>query len=177
MKRAAQLLIACTFGLGACAAPLKLENVAGSWTCPRVDGVCGDITTIDQGLGAEPIPVPAGDTSVSRTPQTGTLVLATARSEAPSAIPRRTPDQVARIVFAPIVDPNGHYHGPREVYAVMTTGTWITAPAPSATTSPTQIVRPRRAKRIDGGETTAISAADSAVKLSAVKGVDAIDDL
>lgn len=176
MKSASQLLIACTFSLGACASPLKLQNVAGSWTCPRVDGVCADIMTIDQGLGAGPVAVPTADGAVSRNPQKGSVVLASMPSHTPSAMPRRTPDQVARIVFAPSVDANGHYHGPREVFAVMTTGTWVTAPDPSAATPSTQIVRPRRGRQVDHDQTTATRAADDVLALSAAKAVEAADD-
>ena len=60
-----------------------------------------------------------------------------------SVTPGRTADEIARIVFAPSVDANGHYHGMREVYAVMKQGVWIEAPIISAPKAePSVLVKP-----------------------------------
>lgn len=111
-------------GLTGCASAIKMENVAGTWSCPRIDGVCADIASLDgqligqdsyRGIGGAPIVTRDGVVAVSDKGVT-------------SAMPARAPDEVARIVFAPSVDASGHYHGVRAIYAVIKTGDWITAP-------------------------------------------------
>ncbi len=124
-------------GLTGCAGAIKMENVAGTWSCPRIDGVCADIATLDSQLigagdyrgvgGPAPIANPNGVISVND-------------MAGASGMPLRAPDEVARIVFAPSVDASGHYHGARAVYAVMKTGEWLTGPG-DATTTQTRSVR------------------------------------
>lgn len=119
-------------GVTGCAGAVKLDNVAGSWTCPRVDGVCAEIAAIDRGLGATPsalVSIAAGAEG------DGSALTQIYLDGGSASLPSRTPDQVARIVFAPSVDAEGHYHGARVVYAVITPGRWIAKPAATKPTA------------------------------------------
>ncbi|MEM9093943.1 MAG: TraV family lipoprotein [Pseudomonadota bacterium] len=131
------------FVLGGCASSVRLENVAGSWSCPRIDGICADISAIDAGLGAGFDAAPLG-VADPRGRSKGAFI--TASSDGTTGYtPARSADEVARIVFAPMVDASGHYHGAREVFAVMTPGTWIAAPVMAATApQPVALPRPPR---------------------------------
>jgi len=118
--------------LGGCTSALKLENVTGSWSCPRVDGVCAEISDIDTGLVANSVDGVETAFSIGNTSGVGVL---------PSAAPIRTGDEVAKIVLAPMIDANGYYLGPREIYAVMRSGSWA---RPLATTDKLREGSPHR---------------------------------
>lgn len=119
----ASSLLAMTTVTG-CASAVKLENVAGTWSCPRVDGVCADIATLDAELVGKPSARSVGGTSDLIAAGPGQ----TAINAAATAMPARTADEVARIVFAPSIDADGHFHGARAIYAVMKPGSWIEGP-------------------------------------------------
>ena len=107
-----------------CASAVKLENVAGTWSCPRVDGVCADIATLDAELVGTPTVRSIGGGNGSIATEAGQIAV----TAATTAMPARTADEVARIVFAPSIDADGHFHGARAIYAVMKPGTWIEGP-------------------------------------------------
>ncbi|NNU17493.1 TraV family lipoprotein [Parvularcula sp. ZS-1/3] len=113
------LSLGAAFALASCASPVKLQNVAGTWSCPRVDGVCATTEALDRQLtDAAPAPVMTAQSTElvnMASPDAGTM--------------GRSYDQVARIVFAPLVDDQGHYHEARVVHAVMARGSWLPAPA------------------------------------------------
>ncbi|MEM9838009.1 MAG: TraV family lipoprotein [Pseudomonadota bacterium] len=111
-------IISLVLLMTACTSPVKLEHVAGTWTCPRVDGVCATTTSIDAGLTEESTGEDAAPVVFSGQPSGGV---------AGAPAPARTADQVARIVLAPRVDASGHYHEARVIYAVMTSGRWVPA--------------------------------------------------
>lgn len=117
------LIATAALSLAGCSSMTSLENVAGTWSCPRVDGVCADIATIDGALIGGPASGAAGRVMGS---DAGLIA-------ASGAALTRTPDEVARIVFAPAVDAAGHYHSARAIYAVMAPGHWVEAPAQSET--------------------------------------------
>lgn len=133
------VLLLGTLALGGCASAVKLDNVAGSWTCPRIDGVCATIAALD---GA-----------TSHDAQGQPLLLAPGHQHAPAGVILtsadgverhalgRSPDQIARIVFAPSVDAAGHYHGMREIYAVMAQGQWIERSVAPVGGEPTMVTR------------------------------------
>lgn len=110
-------LLCGVMALSACASPVKLQNVAGTWSCPLVDGVCATTEAVDQKLTRasvlEPINAPLTEDRgpITVTPESGAL--------------GRTYDQVARIVFAPLVDADGNYHEARVIHAVMQRGSWV----------------------------------------------------
>ena len=112
------LIAFAALSLAGCTSMTSLENVAGTWSCPRVDGVCADIATIDAALIGTPATGAAGRVMGSDAGLTA----------ASGAALTRTPDEVARIVFAPAVDAAGHYHSARAIYAVMAPGHWVEAP-------------------------------------------------
>jgi hypothetical protein len=109
---------------------MRLENVAGTWSCPRVDGVCADIAAIDRSVTLETGPLPI------RGPATPSSPFVTVGLEQDGMALTRTGDEVARIVLAPMIDAHGHYHASRVIYAVMSTGGWartpVAAPAPTS---------------------------------------------
>lgn len=119
----ASSLLAMTTVTG-CASAVKLENVAGTWSCPRVDGVCADIATLDAELVGAPTVRSVGSGGGSIAAESGQIAV----NAAATAMPARTADEVARIVFAPSIDGDGHFHGARAIYAVMKPGTWIEGP-------------------------------------------------
>lgn len=113
-----QLILMCgTLALTACASPVKLQNVAATWSCPLVDGVCATTEALDQKLAQasalEPItaPLTKDHAAITVTPKSAAL--------------GRTYDQVARIVFAPLVDADGNFHEARVIHAVMQRGSWV----------------------------------------------------
>ena len=111
--------LGAAFALASCASPVKLQNVAGTWSCPRVDGVCATTEALDRQLtDAAPAPVMITQ-STELTGIVGLDIETMGRSY----------DQVARIVFAPLVDDQGHYHEARVIHAVMARGSWLPAPA------------------------------------------------
>lgn len=128
-------LLAMT-GVTGCASAVKLENVAGTWSCPRVDGVCADIATLDAELVGTPTMRSIGGVGETIAPETGMI----AASAAVNAMPARTADEVARIVFAPSIDAAGHFHGARAIYAVMKPGAWVEHPIEEAPDSATSLV-------------------------------------
>jgi len=111
------LIATAALSLSGCTSMTSLENVAGTWSCPRVDGVCADIATIDAALTG-----PATGAAGRAMGSDASLIAAS------GAALTRTPDEVARIVFAPAVDGAGHYHSARAIYAVMAPGHWVEAP-------------------------------------------------
>lgn len=112
----------CILALGGCANAVKLQNVAGTWSCPREDGVCLKITSIDEGIvGPRDSFTPVGGDD-DRTLSTGVIPVAV---QSNPVMPSRTADEVARIVLAPSVDHSGRYHGSRVLFAVMKPGSWI----------------------------------------------------
>lgn len=176
MNRSLTISLLSALTLGGCASPLKLKNVAGTWSCPRVDGVCSDITSIDRGLGIEETGTqPVGNGGLRRDPGTGTLLL-TSMGSANPIMPGRTADQVARIVFAPSVDANGHYHGPREIYAVMTTGSWVTQPVRPVPDLQPAVLRSRPKAASGGAQTAKSDVADEPLELSAAQSTEVRDD-
>lgn len=118
------LSLGAAAALASCASPVKLQNVAGTWSCPRVDGVCATTEALDRQL-TDFAPVAA---SIA---QPTDLIGST--SPTPETM-GRSYDQVARIVFAPLVDDQGHYHEARVIHAVMARGSWLPAPAKTAGT-------------------------------------------
>ena len=108
--------------LAGCASPLKMENVAGTWTCPRVDGKCAGIEELDRPPVEQPRLIGAIEGSSVTTRDTENI--------ADSIAPRRSGDQIARIVFAPRIDADGNYHDRREIFAVMTNGGWLSPSEP-----------------------------------------------
>lgn len=122
MNRTLMTPLLSAMALGGCASALRLENVTGSWTCPRVDGVCAEISEIDAGLMANGVDGSATAFSGASAPGFGVT---------PSGAPMRTGDEVAKIVLAPMIDANGYYLGSREIYAVMRAGGWA-PPSPKA---------------------------------------------
>ena len=116
------LSVAALMSLGACTNLTSLDNVAGNWTCPRVDGVCADIATIDGGLNGVIPAAGAAGRSI------GAEAIQIAVEQGLDLT--RTPDQVAKIVFAPSLDGEGHYHSARAIYAVMAPGDWVATPSP-----------------------------------------------
>lgn len=118
------LSLGAAAALASCVSPVKLQNVAGTWSCPRVDGVCATTEALDRQLtDAAPAPV--------LTAQPTELV----RIAGPDAETMgRSYDQVARIVFAPLVDDQGHYHEARVIHAVIARGSWLPAPVKSSDT-------------------------------------------
>lgn len=119
----ASSLLAMTTVTG-CASAVKLENVAGTWSCPRVDGVCADIATLDAELVGSPSVRSIGGGSGLIAAEAGQIAV----TAATTVMPARTADEVARIVFAPSIDADGLFHGARAIYAVMKPGTWIEGP-------------------------------------------------
>lgn len=128
-------LIALT-GVTGCASAVKLENVAGTWSCPRIDGVCADIATLDAELVGTPTTRSIGGQGGSIAAEAGMIAV----SVAASAMPARTADEVARIVFTPSIDAAGHFHGARAIYAVMKPGEWVEHPIEDAPVRPTATV-------------------------------------
>lgn len=134
-----------------CSSTMRLENVAGTWSCPRVDGVCADIAAIDRSVIGEAGPLPI------RGPATPSSPLVTVGLEEDGMALTRTGDEVARIVLAPMIDAHGHYHASRVIYAVMSMGGWartpVVAPAPAsvAATAPL-LTTPRTRLASDGGD-------------------------
>jgi hypothetical protein len=118
------LSLGAAFALASCASPVKLQNVAGTWSCPRVDGVCATTEVLDRQL-TEAAPDP-----VMMTQSTELVGMAGPDAETMG----RTYDQVARIVFAPLVDDQGHYHEARVIHAVMARGSWLPALAKTSDT-------------------------------------------
>lgn len=144
-------LLALT-GVTGCASAVKLENVAGTWSCPRVDGVCADIATLDAELVGAPNMRGIGGVSETIAAETGRIAI----TAASSAMPARTADEIARIVFAPSIDASGHFHGARAVYAVMKPGEWIEGPIEETPVQPTSLVdRPTTPKPLDENDETA----------------------
>ena len=111
-------------GTAGCASAVKLENVAGTWSCPRIDGVCADIASLD----AELIGTPAIRGVGNGAGQTAGAVGSIAVNASVDAMPQRSADEVARIVMAPSIDGAGHFHGARAIYAVMKPGEWVEGP-------------------------------------------------
>ncbi|MEL7042497.1 MAG: TraV family lipoprotein [Pseudomonadota bacterium] len=133
------LLISSLFamtGVTGCASAVKLENVAGTWSCPRVDGVCADIATLDAELVGAPSMRGIGSASETIAAETDRIAI----SAASSAMPARTADEIARIVFAPSIDASGHFHGARAIYAVMKPGEWIEGPVEETPEQSTSLV-------------------------------------
>ncbi|MEL7542109.1 MAG: TraV family lipoprotein [Pseudomonadota bacterium] len=123
-------------GVAGCASAVKLENVAGTWSCPRVDGVCADIATLDAELVGAPNVRGIGGGSETIAADAARIAI----SAASSAMPARTADEIARIVFAPSIDTAGHFHGARAVYAVMKPGEWIEGPVEETPEQSTSLV-------------------------------------
>ena len=117
------LLLCGAMALSACVSPVKLQNVAGTWSCPLVDGVCATTEALDQKLTRASAPKPIN------APLTEDQVSTAVSLE--SGVPGRTYDQVARIVFAPLVDADGNYHEARVVHAVMQRGSWVRPAEPT----------------------------------------------
>ena len=146
-------LIIALFALAAtgCSSTMRLENVAGTWSCPRVDGVCADIAAIDRSVTREMGPLPIGGSAPSSSPY-----IAVGLEEDGMGL-TRTGDEVARIVLAPMIDAHGHYHASRVIYAVMSTGGWaqtpVGAPEPVsiAATAPSP-TKPRTRLASEGGD-------------------------
>jgi len=136
------LLAAATLSLAGCTSMTSLENVAGTWSCPRVDGVCANIATIDAALVSGPATGAAGRVMG----RDAGLIAAS------GAALTRTPDEIARIVFAPAVDGAGHYHSARAIYAVMAPGHWVEAPTEPENHLSSKLV-------VQAGETLAAGAA------------------
>lgn len=133
------LLISSLFamtGVTGCASAVKLENVAGTWSCPRVDGVCADIATLDAELVGTPTMRGIGGGAEAIASGAGMIAVMAAAS----TMPARTEDEVARIVFAPSIDAAGHFHGARAIYAVMKPGEWIEGPVEETPVQPTSLV-------------------------------------
>lgn len=147
MIRFATIAVSGVIALGGCASPLKFENVTGSWTCPRIDGVCAGIEDIDTGLAGVSAGSPVAP-PVSRGSGIG-VAGSVLPGGAPSASPIRSADEIARIVLAPMIDANGIYHARRELFAVMAPGIWIEAPA-TADASPPASVPQASASPIEG---------------------------
>lgn len=156
MKHAliASCLVAMT-GVTGCASTVKLENVAGTWSCPRVDGVCADIATLDAELVGTPSMRSIGGVGESIAAETGMIAV----SAAANAMPARTADEVARIVFAPSIDASGHFHGARAIYAVMKPGEWVEHPIEEVPISSMATVEPTSAQKpvITADETASAS--------------------
>lgn len=149
-------LLAMT-GITGCASAVKLENVAGTWSCPRIDGVCADIATLDAELVGAPNMRGIGGASEMIAAETGMIAV----SAAANAMPARTADEVARIVFAPSIDADGHFHGARAIYAVMKPGTWIEGPIEETPVQPASVVERRTPAAIETDETASASLLDS----------------
>lgn len=145
------LIATAALSLAGCASMTSLENVTGTWSCPRVDGVCADIATIDAALIGAPATGAAGRVMGSD----AGLVAAS------GAALTRTPDEVARIVFAPAVDAAGHYHSARAIYAVMAPGHWVEAPTGPETHLASNLVEQAGDTLADGAAT-----ATAALKLA-----------
>ncbi|MEM9375211.1 MAG: hypothetical protein AAGA72_03250 [Pseudomonadota bacterium] len=132
--------------LSGCASALKLENVAGTWSCPRIDGVCADTSAIDAGLTDR---AATGSAIVGVGEAVGaqfmTISAEGERAYQPISTLARTMDEVARIVLAPTVDSSGHYHGARELFAVMKNGSWVETPvSPEPATGPALLTQPKK---------------------------------
>lgn len=162
-----KLLIPLIAILGAsvsgCSTLTNLENVASDWSCPLVDGVCADISTIDASLilnGSSPanaVGAPGGSLSQGYE--------AIAISYDGGDMPERSTDEVARIVFAPSIDRAGNFHGERELFAVMRDSLW--APTEEGTSgdpysTPTHV---RSVERIESADRSiALSKAQGAIE-------------
>ena len=134
-----------------CSSTMRLENVAGTWSCPRVDGVCADIAAIDRSVTREMGPLPIGGSAPSSSPY-----IAVGLEEDGMAL-TRTGDEVARIVLAPMIDAHGHYHATRVIYAVMSTGGWartpVAAPEPTSIAATAAVpTEPRTRLASEGGD-------------------------
>ena len=126
-------------GLSGCAGSMKLQNVAGTWSCDRVDGVCADISAIDEGTIGPKFEAGhvGGLDAVSAKSAAGQIAVST---QATTVMPSRTPDEVARIVLASNLDAQGRYHSSRVFFAVMKSGDWDAGSAPAEVqTSPTLV--------------------------------------
>ena len=118
------LLALSTIGAAGCTSTLKLENVAGTWTCDRVDGVCADISRIDQAtIGPRLEDIDLHGAGRDSLPQD--VFAYSVAAGASSMMPSRTPDEVARIVLAPSLDQQVRYHSSRVMFAVMKSGDWV----------------------------------------------------
>ncbi|MEL7322574.1 MAG: TraV family lipoprotein [Pseudomonadota bacterium] len=131
MRKASLAIITfALLGATGCASSLKLENVAGTWSCDRVDGVCADISMIDQAtigsrIDGAPIGAPKSDVYSNQ----GQVVPISTRTDI--VMPSRTADEVARIVLAPTLDVSGRYHSSRIMFAVMKPGDWVPGSLPT----------------------------------------------
>lgn len=112
-----------------CASSLKLENVAGTWSCDRVDGVCADIADIDvRTIGPRLEGQPVGSPDAVPPGRQGDMISVSTSTE--TVMPSRTADEVARIVLAPSLDAQGRYHSARVMFAVMKPGDWVPGSVP-----------------------------------------------
>lgn len=128
-KASLSIITFALLGVTGCASSLKLENVAGTWSCDRVDGVCADISMIDQAtIGSRLDGAPIGAPKSHADNNDGQVVPIAARPNV--VMPSRTADEVARIVLAPTLDANGRYHSSRIMFAVMKPGDWIPGSLP-----------------------------------------------
>ena len=157
------LIAAAAVSLAGCTSMTSLENVAGTWSCPRADGVCADIATIDAALIGGP-----AIGAASRVMRSDADLIA-----ASGAALTRTPDEVARIVFAPAVDAAGHYHSARAIYAVMAPGHWVEAPTEPETHFASNMVE-KAGEAVADGAATAMAARTMA---DAMVGVDRAEAL
>ncbi|MEM9377497.1 MAG: hypothetical protein AAGA72_14850 [Pseudomonadota bacterium] len=138
--------IVAVMALSGCASALKLENVAGTWSCPRIDGVCADTSAIDAGLTGRAA-TQGAISGVGKTVGSHFMTISAQGEQAyqPISTLARTKDEIARIVLAPTVDNSGHYHGARELFAVMKNGSWVETPiAPETKLEPALLTQPRK---------------------------------
>ncbi len=148
-----------------CASSLKLENVAGTWSCDRVDGVCAEITDIDEAtIGPRMDSQPIGSPQNGVFDSSGGIIPVINRVDV--AMPSRTADEVARIVLAPSLDAQGRYHGSRVLFAVMKPGDWVPGSVPLYQPSSSQEARVRQRVEEDVAEKTAVAAIGEAARLS-----------
>lgn len=163
------ILALVSFGLlsvTGCASSLKLENVAGTWSCDRVDGVCADIADIDArtiGPRLEGQPIGSPD-AVPPGPQ-GDMISVSNSTE--TVMPSRTADEVARIVLAPSLDAQGRYHSARVMFAVMKPGDWVPGSVPVNMVAPTRTAATRSLDPETITKTSGAAATKAAARVSA----------
>lgn len=153
------------FGVTGCANSLKLENVAGTWSCDRVDGVCANIAQIDAGtIGSRIDGQAVGSPEHQILEGEGGIVPIS--GEARSIMPSRTADEVARIVLAPSLDAQGRYHSSRVLFAVMKPGDWVPGSAPLDEPALSRQARSDADVDVDLAETAAVNAVGDAASLA-----------
>lgn len=126
-----QAPLACAALLSACGTTTVFDD----WSCAAPTGSCSSVADVDaeaigassELLGGVPRPLePAEDAAAPRASS------APLPANSAGARPSRTPDVVARIVFAPFTDKDGLFHDRAVLYAVMQDGEWRAPPPKTA---------------------------------------------